>query len=81
MLSTLKYVNPYQERLLRSPLGSTSLEKVKNCHISKCQLIGERPHHLHAHDAHTLLWHSFSIPKLLHVLRTSPAFQTPLLIS
>ena len=51
------------------------------CTIRRSQLIGERLHHLHAHDTLTLLRHSFSIPKLLHVLCTSPAFQTPLLIS
>ena len=51
------------------------------CTIGKFQLIVERLHHLHAHDALTQLRHSFSIPKLLHVLHTSPAFQTPLLIS
>ena len=47
---------------------------------NQVQLI-ERLHHLRAHNALTLLWHSFSIPKLLCVLCTSPAFQTPLLIS
>ena len=50
--------------------------------ISNLQLIGERLHHLHTHDALTLLCHSFSVPKLLNVLRTSPAFQAaPLLVS
>jgi len=52
-----------------------------NCQISKLQLIGERLRYLHAHNALTLLRHSFSTPKLLHVLHTLPAFQTPLLIS
>ena len=31
------------------------------------------------HDAITILRHSFSIPKLLHILRTSPAFSSPFL--
>ena len=84
ILSTLRYVNPDQAVLLGSPLGTTSLEKVMNCQISKLQLIGEclhYLHYLHAHDALTLLRHSFSIPKLLHAFRTSPAFQSTLLIS
>ena len=52
-----------------------------NCQISKLQLIGEHLHHLRAHHALTLLRHCFSVPKLLHVLRTSQAFQTLLLVS
>ena len=34
---------------------------------------------LHMHDALILLRNSFSIPKLLHILRTSPAFLSPAL--
>ena len=51
MLSTLQYVNPDQAVLLGSPSGTTSLKKVMNCQISKLEFIGERLHHLHAHDA------------------------------
>ena len=36
---------------------------------------------LHLHDAITILRHSFSIPKLLHTLCTSPAFSSPILNS
>ena len=67
--------------LLGSPLGTSSLELVLDSQISNLQLIGERLHHIHTHNALTLLHHSFFVPKLLHVLRTSPAFQAaPLLI-
>ena len=81
VLADLQYVSPDQAMLLGSPLGAMSLKKVLDCQISQLQLIGECLHHLHAHDALTLLRHSFSVPKLLHILRTSPAFLTPLLIS
>ena len=81
VLADLQYVSPDQAMLLGCPLGAMSLKKVLDCQISQLQLIGECLHHLHAHHALTLLQHSFSVPKLLYVLCTSPAFQTPLLIS
>ena len=49
--------------------------------LHSLKLIGERLHHLQMHDAITILRSSFSIPKLLHILRTSPAFSSPLLKS
>ena len=76
----LQFVSPDQVTLLGSPLGTASLMAVLESQINKLQLI-ERLHHLHVHDALTLLRHFFSVPKLLHVLRTSPAFQAPLLSS
>ena len=42
--------------------------------ISQLRLVGERLCHLGAHDAITILRYSLAIPKLLHILRTSPAF-------
>ena len=33
-------------------------------------------YHLHSHDAITLLRHSFAIPKMLHILRTSACFNS-----
>ena len=81
MLADLQYGSLDQAMLLRSPLGAVSLKKVLDCQISQLQLIGERLHHLRAYNALTLIWHSFSVPKLLHVLCTSPTFQTPSLIS
>ena len=36
------------------------------------ELMGDRLRYLHSHDAITLLRHSFAIPKMLHILRTSP---------
>ena len=40
--------------------------------------MGERLCHLQMHNAITILRHSLSIPKLLHILQTSPAFLSPL---
>ena len=49
--------------------------------LNQLRLIGERLCHLKTQDAIIILRHSFAIPKLLHVLRTSPAFSSPLLTS
>ena len=45
--------------------------------IELLELMGDRLNHLHSHDAITLLHHSFAIPKMLHVLHTSPCFSSP----
>ena len=44
-------------------------------------LVGERLCHLEAHNAITILRQSFAILKLLHILRISPTFSSPLLLS
>ena len=54
-----------------SPIGSKS---------SRLRLVGEHLCHLGAH-AITILCHSLAIPKFLHMLRTSPASSSPLLLS
>ena len=71
-------VNIEQVELQGSPLGDTS--SVNACVSGKIELLelmGDRLYHLHSHDAITLLCHSFAIPKMLHVLRTSPCFSSP----
>ena len=61
--------------VLRSPVGGIEslsgaiLEEVEWLH-----LMGDRLHLMHAHDALLLLRHSFSMPKILHMLRTAPCF-------
>ena len=75
----LRFTHPSKATLLGSPLGMDAMAPILQSQIESLQLIGDRMHHLHAHDSLTLLHHSFSIPKLLHVLRTSPAFKSPLL--
>ena len=42
--------------------------------------MGERLCHFSRHDAILLLRHSFSIPRLLYLLRTAPAFLAPSLV-
>ena len=64
--------------VLGSPVGGIEsllgaiLEKVEQLH-----LMGNRLHLMHAHDALLLLQHSFSMPKILHMLRTAPCFLSP----
>ena len=64
--------------VLESPVGGIKslsgaiLEKVERLH-----LMGDRLHLMHAHDTLLLLTHSFSMPKILHMLRTAPCFLSP----
>ena len=74
----LSFVNPSQATLLGSPLGdANSVNECLQNKTNQLKLIGERLCHLQSHDAIVLLRHSFAIPKLLHILRTSPAFLSP----
>ena len=43
------------------------------------ELMGYMLRYLHSNDAINLLRHSFAIPKMLYILRTSPCFASPLL--
>ena len=45
--------------------------------IKLLEVMGNRLSHLHSHDALSLLRHSFAIPKMLHILRTAPCFNSP----
>ena len=64
--------------VLGSPVGvieslsGAILEKVERLH-----LMGDRLHLMHAHDALLLLRHSFSMPKILHMLQIGPCFLFP----
>ena len=79
---TLQVVDPVHASLLGSPLSSsTSLVTCLESKISQLEVISERLCHLPSHDALTLLRHSLALPKLLHILRTSLAFSSPLLAS
>ena len=77
----LSSTDPQDAILLGSPLGSNSMIASLDNQINQLRLVGERLCHLQAHDAITILRHSLAIPKLLHLLRTSPAFSSPLLES
>ena len=64
--------------ILGSPIGSAEhIRDVIQEKIEQLQLMGDRLRLLHSHDALLLLCHSFSIPKLLYILRTAPCFQSP----
>ena len=70
-------INPEQVELLGAPLGdSASVDVCVNGKIKMLERMGDRLRHLHSHDAFTLLCHSFAIPEMLHVLRTSPCFKS-----
>ena len=84
LLSTfpgLQYVQASHAILLGSPLGSEALQVCFEEQLHQLNVIGKRLCHLQMHDAITILRHSFSIPKLLHILRTSPACSSPFLES
>ena len=74
----VRVVNIEQVELLGSPLwDASSVDACVSGKIELLELMGDRLYHLHSHDAITLLRHSFAIPKMLHVLRTSPCFSSP----
>ena len=77
----LQFAPPNKAVLLRSPLGEESMSDLLSAQLYQLKVIGDHLQHFHSHDAITLLRRSFAIPKLLHLLRTSPAFRSPLLVS
>ena len=77
----LQFVNANDATLLGSSLGDiASINETLEAKANQLKLIGERLCYLHSHDVITLLRHFFAIPKLLHILRTSPAFLSPTLL-
>ncbi len=66
--------------LLGSPLGDiVSIDRAVKEKLEALKVMGSRFQHISAHDALTLLRHSFSIPKLRYLLRTAPCFLSSLL--
>ena len=82
MLPGFRLIDPSNSSLLGSPLGDVDCisgalwEK-----ISSLEVMGERLQQISAHDGIFLLRNSFSIPKLLYILRTSPCFLSSTLIT
>ena len=71
----LRVVSRDHATLLGSPIGSVEgIDEIICAKTKILQDMGDRFRHLHAHDAYCLLRHSFSIPKVLYTLRTSPCF-------
>ena len=75
-----KVVSPNEATLLGSSIGDTSsITDILRTKTTMLKRMGDRLQHLSAHDAVLLLKHSFSLPKLLYNLRTSPCFLSPAL--
>ena len=71
-------VDPDLATLLGSPIGGNQgIEVEVEKKIESLEMLGERFCHFKSHDAFCLLRHAFSIPKLLHILRSSPCFLCP----
>ena len=77
----LQFIRTHQLTLLGSPLGQGAMDICLGVQLHQLKTIGEHLCHLQTHDAITIFRHSFSIPKLLHILCTSRAFTSPLLVS
>ena len=76
----LQVVDMDHAEILGSPVGSKrSVDEVISEKIRLLGLMGERLRLLQAQDALLLLRHSLAIPKVLHVLRSSPSFASPYL--
>ena len=64
--------------LLGSPLeDASSVDACVSGKIELLELMGDRLYNLQSHDFITLLRYSSALPKMLHVLRTSPCFNSP----
>ena len=71
-------LDPVSASLLGCPIGDTaSITSVIDDKIHQLITMGERLQHLTMQDALLLLRNSFAIPKLLHVIRSSPSFLSP----
>ena len=75
-------IDPSDAHLLGSPIGNLdSISAVLGDKVKSLAVMGDRLRHFSAHDSLLLLRNSFSIPKLLYTLRTSPCFLSPTLDS
>ena len=68
---------PHLALFLGSPIGGrNSVDSAISMKCDTLKIMGERLPHFQKHDSLLLLRHSFSIPKILHLLRTSPCFHS-----
>ena len=75
-------VPPANASLLGSPIGDIqAIDSVLSTKMEALKCMGQRLSLLHSHDALCLLRNAFTLPKLLYVLRTSPCFQSSLLLA
>ena len=77
-----KVVDPRNASLLGSPIGDVDSVSDALVHkINSLQVMGDRLGCFTAHDSLLLLRHSFSIPRLMYLLRSSPCFLSPYLLA
>ena len=73
-----KLTLPKDAVLLGSPIGDiNSIDAAVREKVEALKFMGQLLSHFGKQDALLLLQHAFSIPKILHVLRTTPAFSHP----
>ena len=71
-------VTPENAHVLGSPIGGEEgIDGSIGEKITALETMGNRLRHLRAHDTYCLLRHSFALPKLLYILRTSPCSKSP----
>ena len=64
-----------QATMLGSPIGNDiSIQSAIQAKSKSLEVLGNKLQYLHSHDAFCLLSHALAIPKVLHMLRTSPCF-------
>ena len=81
MFADMKYVPPHQATLLGSPIGdSKSIDDAIINKIDFLKVMGERIRLFRKQEALLLLRNALAIPKVLHLLRTSPCFSSPHLL-
>ena len=72
----LQTVKLEEAEILGAPLGKSVDDNIQR-KVEKLRLMGDRLHLLQSQDALLLLRHSFAIPKVMHILRSSPCFSSP----
>ena len=78
----LQVTMPDSVSLLGSPLGDIDcISDTIQLKVSNLETMGVRLQRMHAHGALQLLWHSFALPKMMHILRTAPCFLSSCLTS
>ena len=71
----LQVTMPDSVSLLGSPLADIDcISDIIQLKVSDLETMGIRLQRMHAHDALQLLRHSFALPKMMHILRTTPCF-------
>ena len=69
-------VRPELATFLGSPIGGEEgVDKSISEKTEALGVMGDRLWYLHTHDTYCLLRHSFTLPKVVYILRTSPCFQ------